>query len=291
MSDTTLRLTCKTAQGVSIPLSLPLVEPCTGAILVDVILNVLKITDNRDHNRALRVLYQGRPLSPTALITDQGLKDGDTVVAIFMRPQRPQRTPLPFVEPPPLSSTNNNVDVGADAGNSQQGENSWLPAFNPLNLFGQRRPAAPAAPSPPPRAPSPIAIDPTLISQLTEMGFSENRAIRALASNRLNVQRAMNWLLDHADDPDPSLDEPVSQDALRRMLRPQLRRSAGRAPPPPGPVTPDTTVIHTLPTNIQMARQLQDMGFSEEQATEALRLTRNNFEAAAHYLLGDLEVD
>ena len=28
----------------------------------------------------------------------------------------------------------------------------------------------------------------------------------------------MNWLLDHSDDPDPSLDEPVTQEILQRLL-------------------------------------------------------------------------
>lgn len=68
-----------------------------------------------------------------------------------------------------------------------------------LDIAGQRQPnqppAQPAAPA------AEVVVDPALIQQLVDMGFPQNRARKALILSRLNLQRAMEWILEHENDP------------------------------------------------------------------------------------------
>ncbi|XP_040052282.2 ubiquitin-associated domain-containing protein 1 isoform X2 [Gasterosteus aculeatus] len=50
-------------------------------------------------------------------------------------------------------------------------------------------------------------VDETALQQLTEMGFPESRAIKALRLNHMSVTQAMEWLIEHVDD--PSVDTPI----------------------------------------------------------------------------------
>lgn len=68
-----------------------------------------------------------------------------------------------------------------------------------LDLAGSAR-AAQAAP-PAAQAPAEIVVDPLLIQQLVDMGFPAARSRKALILTRLNLQRAMEWLLEHENDP------------------------------------------------------------------------------------------
>ncbi|XP_019741073.1 ubiquitin-associated domain-containing protein 1 [Hippocampus comes] len=54
-------------------------------------------------------------------------------------------------------------------------------------------------------------VDDAALQQLTEMGFPESRAVKALRLNHMSVTQAMEWLIEHVDD--PSVDTPLpSQD-------------------------------------------------------------------------------
>uniref|UniRef100_A0A3B3T0D0 Ubiquitin-associated domain-containing protein 1 n=1 Tax=Paramormyrops kingsleyae TaxID=1676925 RepID=A0A3B3T0D0_9TELE len=56
-------------------------------------------------------------------------------------------------------------------------------------------------------------VDETALRQLTEMGFPESRAIRALRLNHMSVTQAMEWLIEHIDE--PTADSPLpGQDTL-----------------------------------------------------------------------------
>nr|KAF6269166.1 UBA domain containing 1 [Myotis myotis] len=50
-------------------------------------------------------------------------------------------------------------------------------------------------------------VDETALRQLTEMGFPESRAVKALRLNHMSVPQAMEWLIEHADD--PAIDTPL----------------------------------------------------------------------------------
>lgn len=43
-------------------------------------------------------------------------------------------------------------------------------------------------------------VDEAALRQLTEMGFPENRATKALQLNHMSVPQAMEWLIEHAED-------------------------------------------------------------------------------------------
>lgn len=53
------------------------------------------------------------------------------------------------------------------------------------------------------------------IAQLTDMGFSEALARNALLLHRGSVERGLEWLLEHVDD--PAAAEPLSQERLRQV--------------------------------------------------------------------------
>ncbi|XP_051551766.1 ubiquitin-associated domain-containing protein 1-like isoform X3 [Myxocyprinus asiaticus] len=44
-------------------------------------------------------------------------------------------------------------------------------------------------------------VDETALQQLTEMGFPESRAVKALRLTHMSVTQAMEWLIEHVDDP------------------------------------------------------------------------------------------
>ncbi|XP_025215860.1 ubiquitin-associated domain-containing protein 1 isoform X2 [Theropithecus gelada] len=50
-------------------------------------------------------------------------------------------------------------------------------------------------------------VDEAALRQLTEMGFPENRATKALQLNHMSVPQAMEWLIEHAED--PTIDTPL----------------------------------------------------------------------------------
>ncbi|XP_027725405.1 ubiquitin-associated domain-containing protein 1 isoform X2 [Vombatus ursinus] len=50
-------------------------------------------------------------------------------------------------------------------------------------------------------------VDEVALRQLTEMGFPENRAVKALRLNHMSVTQAMEWLIEHAED--PTVDTPL----------------------------------------------------------------------------------
>ncbi len=83
----------------------------------------------------------------------------------------------------------------------------------------------------------------------------------------MNVQLAMEWLLEHGDD--PNIDDPLPEETVSRISR------------------QETAFV----PNPDAVRKLKDMGFSEEDINTALRMTNNNQEAACAWLLGDRDMD
>jgi len=138
-----------------------------------------------------------------------------------------------------------------------------------IGLANQNQPGINANPppaQPASSAPVPNQIDAVSLRQLQDMGFAENRARKSLLLNRMNTQAAMDWLLEHNDDPD--IDEPISNESMSRIASEAAE------------FRPDASA----------AQRLQEMGFSNEDVTLALRTTNNNYEAAAAWLLGDRDM-
>ena len=75
-----------------------------------------------------------------------------------------------------------------------------------------------------PLPPSTERFDPADVSLVTAMGFSHAAAQRALSQSGGNIERAVQWVMDHQDDemlnePLPGLDEPaVSAEALTPLF-------------------------------------------------------------------------
>ncbi|TNN60197.1 Ubiquitin-associated domain-containing protein 1 [Liparis tanakae] len=152
-------------------------------------------------------------------------------------------------------------------------------------------------------------VDETALQQLTEMGFPESRAIKALRLNHMSVTQAMEWLIEHVDDPTVDAPIPGGQD---------LSGAAGAtAAAPPGPSVPATgpnllrshssqssteesirqDELTEIFKRIRRKREfrpdsraviaLMEMGFDEKEVVDALRVNNNQQDAACEWLLGD----
>uniref|UniRef100_A0AAR2KP50 Ubiquitin-associated domain-containing protein 1 n=1 Tax=Pygocentrus nattereri TaxID=42514 RepID=A0AAR2KP50_PYGNA len=134
-------------------------------------------------------------------------------------------------------------------------------------------------------------VDETALQQLTEMGFPESRAIKALRLNHMSVTQAMEWLIEHVDDPTvdmplpgqeaqggagaaaaaasaSSSSEESKQDELTEIFKRIRRKREFR---------PDSRAVIAL----------MEMGFDEKEVIDALRVNNNQQDAACEWLLGD----
>ncbi|XP_028270983.1 ubiquitin-associated domain-containing protein 1 [Parambassis ranga] len=151
-------------------------------------------------------------------------------------------------------------------------------------------------------------VDEAALQQLTEMGFPESRAIKALRLNHMSVTQAMEWLIEHVDDPSvdtmlpgqessgatgataaampgasasasgpnrlrslssqSSTDESSRQDELTEIFKRIRRKREFR---------PDSRAVIAL----------MEMGFDEKEVIDALRVNNNQQDAACEWLLGD----
>uniref|UniRef100_A0A672MS99 Ubiquitin-associated domain-containing protein 1 n=1 Tax=Sinocyclocheilus grahami TaxID=75366 RepID=A0A672MS99_SINGR len=138
-------------------------------------------------------------------------------------------------------------------------------------------------------------VDETALQQLTEMGFPESRAVKALRLNHMSVTQAMEWLIEHVDD--PMVDTPLpGQDT------PGAAAAAATAPAPaPAPSASLEEAKQDELTEIfkrirrkrefrpdsQVMIALMEMGFDEKEVVDALRVNNNQQDAACEWLLGD----
>ncbi|MEW5311453.1 MAG: hypothetical protein WDW38_003168 [Sanguina aurantia] len=131
-------------------------------------------------------------------------------------------------------------------------------------LQGRLSEARSAAQGPPvPDAPVVIPQPPAAaLAQLTEMGFAEQLSRNALQLQRNNVAAALDWLLQHGEEPGAA--EPLSEERLQ-----QIYGRPARAP---------------APSETDMVQQLVEMGFTGDQSEAALRRYRDIDLALAHLL-------
>uniref|UniRef100_H3DDS2 Ubiquitin-associated domain-containing protein 1 n=1 Tax=Tetraodon nigroviridis TaxID=99883 RepID=H3DDS2_TETNG len=136
-------------------------------------------------------------------------------------------------------------------------------------------------------------VDETALQQLTEMGFPESRAIKALRLNHMSVTQAMEWLIEHVDD--PSVDAPIpGQDssmaagaAAAATAGPSTSASAS------GPKDELTEIFKRIRRKREFRPDsraviaLMEMGFDEKEVVDALRVNNNQQDAACEWLLGD----
>ncbi|XP_041856361.1 ubiquitin-associated domain-containing protein 1 [Melanotaenia boesemani] len=159
-------------------------------------------------------------------------------------------------------------------------------------------------------------VDETALQQLTEMGFPESRAIKALRLSHMSVTQAMEWLIEHVDD--PSVDTPLpGQDCSGAA-----GASAAASPGPSASASASASgsasssnlhrSLSSQSSTDESSRQdelteifkrirrkrefrpdsraviaLMEMGFDEKEVIDALRVNNNQQDAACEWLLGD----
>lgn len=128
------------------------------------------------------------------------------------------------------------------------------------------------------------------LQQLVDMGFSEAIASKALILRHNNMYAAMDWILEHGDDPDA--EAPLTEAQLQRIAhhRRRVRRSRRRfrSQAPQGgfsAVAPGAAI----PVDPRLVDQLVAMGFSERRARFALQTFSNNVELACQWLLASAD--
>ncbi|XP_074250612.1 ubiquitin-associated domain-containing protein 1 isoform X2 [Saimiri boliviensis] len=140
-------------------------------------------------------------------------------------------------------------------------------------------------------------VDEAALRQLTEMGFPETRATKALQLNHMSVPQAMEWLIEHAED--PTIDTPLPGQA------PSGAEGAAAAAAATSEATAGTSStdeeardeLTEIFKKIRRKREfradaravisLMEMGFDEKEVIDALRVNNNQQNAACEWLLGD----
>ncbi|XP_028919798.1 ubiquitin-associated domain-containing protein 1 [Ornithorhynchus anatinus] len=137
-------------------------------------------------------------------------------------------------------------------------------------------------------------VDEAALRQLTEMGFPESRAMKALRLNHMSVTQAMEWLIEHAED--PAVDSPLPGQAMLEAAGATASSSqaAGGASTEGEDIKDELTEIFK---KIRRKREfrpdpraviaLMEMGFDEKEVVDALRVNNNQQSAACEWLLGD----
>ncbi|KAI1904766.1 hypothetical protein AGOR_G00009070 [Albula goreensis] len=157
-------------------------------------------------------------------------------------------------------------------------------------------------------------VDETALQQLTEMGFPESRAIKALRLNHMSVTQAMEWLIEHVDD--PTVDTPLpGQDAAGAAAAapeasatasaaaggaaaagataPLLQRASSQSSTEDSKPDELTEIFKRIRRKREFRPDsraviaLMEMGFDEKEVIDALRVNNNQQDAACDWLLGD----
>ncbi|KAM6400190.1 ubiquitin-associated domain-containing protein 1 isoform 1-T1 [Rhynochetos jubatus] len=140
-------------------------------------------------------------------------------------------------------------------------------------------------------------VDEIALRQLTEMGFPESRAVKALRLNHMSVTQAMEWLIEHADDPavDTPLPGQTPSEATAEAGASSAEATAGPSSEAAGEEAKDE--LTEIFKKIRRKREfrpdpraviaLMEMGFDEKEVVDALRVNNNQQNAACEWLLGD----
>ncbi|XP_025112837.1 ubiquitin-associated domain-containing protein 1-like [Pomacea canaliculata] len=148
-------------------------------------------------------------------------------------------------------------------------------------------------------------IDYAALKQLTDMGFPEARAKKALVINKMAVMAAMEWLFQNENESDvdmplPELEEPITSSSQDRELQGAeggLLQTGGEPidAGSEGGLPRYTSILDTIRAlrkrefhpNPKALKRLLEMGFEENEALQSLRMFRNDQDAACDWLLGD----
>ncbi|XP_014215713.1 ubiquitin-associated domain-containing protein 1 isoform X2 [Copidosoma floridanum] len=139
--------------------------------------------------------------------------------------------------------------------------------------------------------------DPKAVKYLVDMGFSERRALKALRLRKMNASEALEWLLEHQDDPDDEEDLQLS--SLNSFLGDQVGPSSSGNEPK---VQKERNLMYVVNLLLDTYKQhqkldfkadpkliesLEEMGFERPKIIETLKITGNNHANACAWLLGE----
>ncbi|XP_075691217.1 ubiquitin-associated domain-containing protein 1 [Rhinoderma darwinii] len=137
-------------------------------------------------------------------------------------------------------------------------------------------------------------VDEVALRQLTEMGFPESRAVKALRLNHMSVTQAMEWLIEHADD--PAADAPLpSENAsdVAGAAASSTDSTSSQGATAEDPKDELTEIFKKIRRKREFRPDpravvaLMEMGFDEKEVIDALRVNNNQQDAACEWLLGD----
>ncbi|XP_041095615.1 ubiquitin-associated domain-containing protein 1-like [Polyodon spathula] len=110
-------------------------------------------------------------------------------------------------------------------------------------------------------------VDEVALRQLTEMGFPERRAVKALRLNHMSVTQAMEWLFEHADD--PTADAPVpGQEATGATAGPYTAAAASISSAAAAASIPSAAAA-SIPSSSLSAAAASSAKVASEAATES----------------------
>ncbi|XP_043576409.1 ubiquitin-associated domain-containing protein 1 [Chiloscyllium plagiosum] len=134
-------------------------------------------------------------------------------------------------------------------------------------------------------------VDEAALRQLTEMGFPESRAAKALRLNHMSVTQAMEWLIEHAED--PTIDAPLPGDGTAGGPRAAAKNAKPEAVHEIAKQDELTDIFKKIRRKREFRPEpramiaLMEMGFDEKEVIDALRVNNNQQDAACEWLLGD----
>ncbi|XP_048415084.1 ubiquitin-associated domain-containing protein 1 [Stegostoma tigrinum] len=134
-------------------------------------------------------------------------------------------------------------------------------------------------------------VDEAALRQLTEMGFPETRAVKALRLNHMSVTQAMEWLIEHAED--PTIDAPLPGDGAAGGSRAVARDAKPETVNEIAKQDELTDIFKKIRRKREFRPEpramiaLMEMGFDEKEVIDALRVNNNQQDAACEWLLGD----
>ncbi|XP_012270240.1 ubiquitin-associated domain-containing protein 1 [Orussus abietinus] len=151
--------------------------------------------------------------------------------------------------------------------------------------------------------------DPKVVKHLMDIGFSEKKVLKALRLRKMNTSEALEWLIEHEDDPDeetlelppldPDFDANTPGPSFSRKNSVQenhnnLVRGGHGKKKEPNLVNVVALLLESFhqyrklefKPSPRLTESLKKMGFEEKDIVEALKITGNNHYNACDWLLG-----
>jgi Kip1 ubiquitination-promoting complex protein 2 len=137
----------------------------------------------------------------------------------------------------------------------------------------------------------PAQVDRNLVTQLSEMGFSQEKARAALILNDMSVPLAMEWLLANGDEDEASLVAMTKQVPDSQPSDMEGCDASGDSAALSHDASEGLKVLQefhrlSFKPDDKSLSNLIDMGFDAKQAIDALRVNGNNQNFACDWLLG-----